>query len=532
MLTRAIFCFSLLCVLLAPVLPGAADKPVVRIAVLAHRGEEAARANWQPTADYLSQAIPTHSFVIEPLTNKTLPPAVAEQQVEFVFTNPGSYAMLEATHGVTRILTWRALREGKPYTRFGGAIFTRADRSDIQTLADLRGKSFMGVQQDAFGGFQMAWRELKRAGIDPFHDFTRLDFAGLPQDSIVYAVRDGKVDAGTVRTDTLEHMAAEGMIDLAEFRVLNPQQHEGFPFALSTSLYPEWAFARLKHTPEELAQKVAIALLSLPPDSPVARASQSGGWTVPLDYTTVHELFKELRIGPYENMGQITWRDLMRQYWPWLVAVFTALALLTAVVLYILQLNRRLKQSQGKLMEIRQQLEASNRGLQQLSALDGLTNIPNQRSFAGTLAKEWARAGRAKTLLGLLMIDIDFFKKHNDEHGHQAGDECLKQVAAVLRATVQRPADFVARYGGEEFAVILPGTEMSGAIIVAERIRQAVEAIRLDYGDPLAHHHVTVSVGVASVIPTPSTTSADLVAAADQALYKAKAVGRNQVIAA
>jgi diguanylate cyclase (GGDEF)-like protein len=130
------------------------------------------------------------------------------------------------------------------------------------------------------------------------------------------------------------------------------------------------------------------------------------------------------------------------------------------------------------------------------------------------------------------MIDIDFFKKHNDEHGHQAGDECLKQVAAVLRATVQRPADSVARYGGEEFAVILPGTEMTGAIIVAERIRQAVEAIRLDYGDPLAHHHVTVSVGVASVIPAPRTTSADLVAAADQALYKAKAVGRNQVIAA
>jgi diguanylate cyclase (GGDEF)-like protein len=532
MLSRAFFCFSLLCVLLAPALPGAADKPVVRIAVLAHRGAEAARANWQPTADYLSQAIPSHSFVIEPLMNKTLPPAVADQQVEFVLTNPGSYTMLEAAHGVTRILTLRDLREGKPYTQFGGVIFTRADRSDIQTLADLRGKSFMGVHKDAFGGFQLAWRELKRAGVDPFRDFSRLEFAGLPQDSIVYAVRDGKVDAGTVRTDTLEHMAAEGMIELAAFRVLNPQQHAGFPFALSTSLYPEWAFARLRHTPEELAQKVVVALLSLPADSPAVRASRSGGWTVPLDYTPVDELYKELRIGPYENMGQITWRDLVRQHWPWLVAVFGVLALLATVVLYILQLNRRLKQSQRKLIEITHQLETSNRGLQQLSALDGLTGIPNHRSFADTLTKEWARAGRAKTALGLLMIDIDFFKKHNDVYGHQAGDECLKQVAAVLRATVQRPADFVARYGGEEFAVILPGTEMIGAIIVAERIRQAVEAIRLDYGDPLAHHHVTVSVGVASVIPTASTTDVDLVAAADQALYKAKAVGRNQVIAA
>lgn len=494
-----------------------ARQPEIGIAVLAHRGEAAALKSWQATADYLTRTIPTHRFVIVPLKNATLGPAVAARKVDFVLTNPGSYVKLESKYGVTRMLTLRNLRQGKAYTEFGAAIFTRADRADIRSLADLKGKSFMGVRKNAFGGFQMAWRELHDAGVDPFKDIGRLEFAGLPQDNIVYAIRDGKADAGTVRTDTLEGMASEGKIDLGQFKVIGAQRHEGFPFLVSTRLYPEWAFARLQHVPEELAHKVVIALLGLPPGGPAAKASQSAGWTVPLDYTPVHELFKELRIDPYEDLGKVSLVDAARQHWPWIVALLAVMTILVSSTLYILRLNRRLGEATLR-------LEASNIELQRLSTQDGLTGVANHRLFEETLASEWARAARDQTPLSLIMIDIDHFKLLNDSDGHLAGDECLSQIAQAIEQTVRRPADLLARYGGEEFIAILPGVGPSGALTVAERMRGAVEGLRLpNHG---TGGLVTVSLGVASMVPRPGSAAKELVERADRAMYQAKEAGR------
>jgi len=502
-----------------PMRDALAQQPVVGIAVLAHRGEAAALKNWQATADYLTRTIPTHRFVIVPLKNAPLGLAVAGQKVDFVLTNPGSYVMLESKYGVTRMLTMRYLRQGRVYSEFGAVIFTRADRDDIQSPADLKGKSFMGVGKDTFGGFQMAWLELQDAGVDPFKDLKRLEFAGLPQDNIVYAVRDGKVDAGTVRTDTLEGMAAEGKIDLAQFKAIGARPHPGFPFLVSTRLYPEWAFARLKHVPEDLAQQVVIALLSLPPDSQAARASQSAGWTVPLDYTPVHELFRELRIGPYEDLGRASLVDVVRQYWPWIVVLTLVPALLLLNILHILHLNRHLR-------EVKLRLEASNVELQRMSSHDGLTGVANHRLFEVTLASEWARAAREQTPLSLVMADIDHFKLLNDSDGHLAGDECLREVAQVLDQAVRRPADLLARYGGEEFVAILPGVDAPGALATAERMRGAVEGLRLPNRG--TGGLVTVSLGVASVVPRPGTSAEIFVGRADHAMYQAKEAGRNQ----
>jgi len=515
-----------------PLSATAINETPVRIGVLAHRGLEVCLLSWLPTADYLTAVLPAYTFTIVPLKNGNIGSAVEKRQVDFVLTNPGSYVALEATYGVTRILTLKNLRQGKPYTVFGGVIFSRADRTDIESLEDLAGKSFMGVNEQAFGGFQMAWRELKQAGIDPFKDFRELKFAGLPQDTIVYAVRDGKIDAGTVRTDTLERMADEGKIDLSEFRIINPQRHEGFPFVHSTRLYPEWAFARLQHTPETLAQDVAVALLQLPEDSTAAKASQSAGWTVPLDYTAVHALFKELGVGPYKDLDKVTLADVGRHYWYWVVTVLAALLVLTAVTLYILRLNHGLKTSQKQMQDMTEQLAQANVILKRLSTLDGLTGVANRRQFDDTLASEWVRGARTTSSLALIMVDIDHFKAHNDRYGHQAGDECLKKVAEVLRATVGRAGDTVARYGGEEFAVILPGTNANGAMAVGERMRLAVEAIKLPHVNNVVGHDVTISLGVTAAVPSASSSPEELISQADQALYQAKSVGRNHVIVA
>ena len=180
-------------------------------------------------------------------------------------------------------------------------------------------------------------------------------------------------------------------------------------------------------------------------------------------------------------------------------------------------------------MSVQKEAEAE---LERLATRDGLTSVANRRSFDETLHAEWRRATREARTLSLLMIDVDFFKPYNDAYGHQGGDECLRQVAAAMSNVVKRSSDAVARYGGEEFAILLPATDPPGACIVAERIRAAVEALRLPHSGSTVADHVTVSIGVASVVVTTEGVPTQLVGAADAALYRAKHKGRNRVVLA
>ena len=328
----------------------AADQ-LVRVGVLAHRGKDEALKAWTPTARYLSLEIPGHHFVIVPLNNDDIGPAVEYKDVEFVLTNPGSYAELEYSFGVTRIATLKSKTPQGGYSVLGAVIFSRADRSDIQALADLKGKRFMAVHENAFGGWWLAWREFKRQDINPYKDFKRLQFNGFPQDDIVYAVRDGKADAGTVRSDLLESMALAGKIKLQDFRILNAQTAEGFPYLLSTPLYPDWAFAGLRHTPETLAQRVTIALLKMSPGDPAASAGGYAEWTIPLDYHSVQQLMMELRVGPYRNYGKLTYLDLLKQYGGWISAALLIILALAAAYAYVLRLNRKLSSTMKHLEE-------------------------------------------------------------------------------------------------------------------------------------------------------------------------------------
>ncbi|WP_343216923.1 diguanylate cyclase [Kistimonas asteriae] len=178
-------------------------------------------------------------------------------------------------------------------------------------------------------------------------------------------------------------------------------------------------------------------------------------------------------------------------------------------------------------------LAASNIKLQQLASMDGLTGIPNRRTFQETIDTEWDRATRDSAPLSLIMMDIDFFKKCNDHYGHQHGDEVLRRVAKALSGCLKRPADMVARYGGEEFAVLLPGTDLEGAASVGEELRSTVEALHLENAKSQVCEWVTISLGVASCIPAPGDIETEqLIKQADEALYEAKEQGRNQVVKA
>jgi len=208
----------LILVLLFGEKPALAAPEPIRIGVLAIRGPEQCLKSWDPTARYLSERISGTNFAIIPLAHDQVAEVVRRGDIDFLLSNSSIYVELEQRYGINRIATLKESRLGRTYSRYGGVIFRRQERSDLKTLADLRGRTFMAVSEDSLGGWRMAWRELKEQGIDPHRHFPSLTF-GDTHDKVVYAVRDGLVDAGTVRTNTLEELAAEGQINLTDFHV-------------------------------------------------------------------------------------------------------------------------------------------------------------------------------------------------------------------------------------------------------------------------------------------------------------------------
>ncbi len=173
-------------------------------------------------------------------------------------------------------------------------------------------------------------------------------------------------------------------------------------------------------------------------------------------------------------------------------------------------------------------LQQANETLERLAASDGLTQLANRRRFDESLLQEWRRMSRERAPLGLIICDIDHFKRYNDTFGHQQGDDCLRAVARAIGGSARRPADLVARYGGEEFALILPNTHAEGALHLAETIRSAVCGLEIPHPDSSAGPFVTLSLGVACIIPSATASPEALLSAADQALYAAKGQGRNR----
>lgn len=193
--------------------------------------------------------------------------------------------------------------------------------------------------------------------------------------------------------------------------------------------------------------------------------------------------------------------------------------------------NRKLElltqQQAAIIAERTAELERANQELQNLSVTDGLTQLANRRRFDDYLQLEWDRLLREQQPLGLILCDVDFFKRFNDRYGHLAGDDCLRRVARAVGAAVRRPADLVARYGGEEFAIVMPGVDRAGALATAEAVRKAVAALNVPHEQSLQYGRVTISVGATAAVPVATGEPLDWLDAADGALYCAKRRGRN-----
>ncbi len=222
---------------------------------------------------------------------------------------------------------------------------------------------------------------------------------------------------------------------------------------------------------------------------------------------------------------------------PALIAAISAAAVLllllaTAILLQrrrLEQMQERLSAMQQLLEERAQQLERATRAIRDEDTGDNLTGIANHRSFRENLGRQWRRTARSRLPLTVLMIDVDGLKRFNETKGHQAGDESLRQIAVTLVHELQRPGDVAARFGGDEFAVLLAETDAAGGLAVAERMRRAVENLAMSWGPGVEGQMLTISVGVATTVPSPQEQPGSVLAAADRALSKAKRNGRNRV---
>ncbi|MFA5596905.1 MAG: diguanylate cyclase [Pusillimonas sp.] len=319
----------------------AATHQRLHIGVFNYRPADILRPMWQPLASYLQQHLPGHDVHLHFLDQEEMAKAVGNGLLDVVFTNPVHYVSLRV-NGVLSgaIATQVTLEQGHAVSQLGGAIIRRADRNDLNRLGDLDGKSVAIPGKQYLGGYtaQAAW--LMRHGVN----LKQINFIelGNPHDKIINAVMQGQADAGFIRSGVLEAMVKEGRLQPDELVVIEPIQWPGFPFQVTTPLYPEWAVAALNHLGHDISRRISAALLALEPDDPAALAAGIYGFTIPKDYSLVENAMVDLRVPPFNAAPVVTFEEFVRQN------LITALLILGGVLasiaffLRVAWLNRRL----------------------------------------------------------------------------------------------------------------------------------------------------------------------------------------------
>jgi ABC-type phosphate/phosphonate transport system substrate-binding protein len=316
---------------------------IIRLGVLAHRASDQVIEAWQPLLDDLNSSLPA-GFTIElmPGNFSQIDQMVQSASVDLVLTNPSHFIQLRAGQPQMRALsTIVEERQGILLSGYGGVMIAAANRSRFQTLDDLQSARIAAVSPASLGGYQAQLHELHRAGVPRPRD-ANIQFTDMPYSQVVEAVLSGQADVGFVRTSVLEMMAAQEGLDLSELRVINPRQHVGFPFLVSTALYPQWVLAALPDVTIESANLIAITLLSMSDTAPTAHGDTRVSFTVAVDYSPVEQLARELRLPPFDVTPEFSLGDVIYRY-PIQSAIYALLAaLLILSMLTMVIFNRRL----------------------------------------------------------------------------------------------------------------------------------------------------------------------------------------------
>lgn len=353
----------------------------IHIGILAPIGRETAQTSWSELERWLGKALPDARLRFSYLTPDELTAAVDQHRLQFILTNPGHYITLETRHGASRIATLESGVSPVADKVIGSALIVPAG-SPVRKLADLRYRRVGATAPDAFGGYQIAVRELLAQGLDPKSDFAALRFTGFPVQKLFEVLDAGEADAIIVGSCQMETLLAQGRIRAGAYRVLPPPvpPPAGYRCQVSSRLYPDWPFATLAGTPHELAKRVAVILLTMP------HGPGDAGFTVPTDYAEVRALFRELHLGPYAYLAEWSWQDVVRRHWEWLLAGLVLLALWVLhtirAELLVEQRTRQLRQA----MSAREQAEAESR--RQREQLDHLSRLGLLGEISSQLAHE------------------------------------------------------------------------------------------------------------------------------------------------
>lgn len=458
-------------------LPARAATAEVRIGILAYLGADAADAEWSALRTRLAQALPGAAVTLHFFKHDELSHVAATQAVDFVITNPGHYIELESALGASRLLTLHSdeRRPGLSHSEIAGAVVTRRDNTTLRELADLKGQRIAIVGKEAFAGYQLPARELLRAGLDLERDLSGLQVVGLPMDRVLSAIDNGEVQAGFVRACLVESDPTWS----ARFRVIARQDVGSFPCASSTRVYPNWPIATLRHTPAPLAKAVTVALLEMT-DGPGPMS-----WTVPADYQPVHELFKDLRIGPYAQPPAPSLRGLALRYWPW-VAGLTALLVLW--ILYTVRVEQLVKSRTAALSqalrardELQAHLQASQVQADHLARLSVLGEMSS--TLAHELSQPLAAIGNyADSLVlraGQPSLDAGAVRQAGLEMAEQSG-----RAAAVLG----RIRSFARKRASHRQRV--------APLAVAQEAIALFRGMLVDAPEVALHHHLPEAVRV------------------------------------
>lgn len=351
----------------------------VAIGVFAYQGERASTSDWNPLISYLNQALPEHHFRLENHDADSLRQAIAGERIDLAITNPGHYITMEAEFGLSRIATLESAGVSAAKA-LGSVVLVRSDRTDLKELSDLAGQRVAAVAPDAFGGYLLAAQAMLRSGVDPETDLKEILFIGLPMSQVIEAVLQGKVDAGIVRACVPEQMVRDAQLAPDDFRVLSQRQENHFPCALSTPLYPDWPLAVTRQTDPELAKRVAHALLSM------TQTADGMGWTVPADYQPVHDVYRELRVGPYAYLRETTPEGMARRFWPWLLGALIALVAWITHTIRVEQLVHRRTAQLRDSLQAREQAESRMRESQE--QMEHLSRLSVLGELSGNLAHE------------------------------------------------------------------------------------------------------------------------------------------------
>jgi len=328
----------------------ASARETLTLGVFAYRPDNIVRERFEPLARYLSRKLGAE-VKLQVLSQDNMNRAVAANELDFFLTNPSHFLLIRSERSLTGVLATLVRRSGDDSTSsLGGVIFTGSERQDINGLADLRSKSIASPGMHFLGGFQTQVLELKNAGID-IRKVNLVRFLGT-HDRVVRAVLAGDIDVGFVRTGILEQMAKDNPDLFREIKILNRQELAGFPYVVSTRLYPEWPVVALPHVNERVIRKVASALFALEPEDDAAEAAGITGFSPPADYQSVEYLARTLRVAPYDQMPRVTWMDVLHQYRLWVFAIAVLLTMLLASSLWLARSKRKLASEQNRLRRL------------------------------------------------------------------------------------------------------------------------------------------------------------------------------------